>query len=322
MGNEPIPCVLMPSSMPDPGVVKWFVSGRERFGQEGCFFNSELTTRDGFAGNATLTIYLRLYLIKRDRAQDMSPAPLADGGDPVEVVPWGTPTNSGTAYNFAEFSRKVKEQAEKFWDSTNFCLIPPPDYRALEYSDGSQKMRPNIDCRFKIVWAEGPQDAHAVIDCFCPVRPHIFRSHVVHKSAGALGGQWTCYDLTASSGDITIPGTCMETVGDPLGDMTIKAVRCNKELSQEAVCHEVGHLLGLSHVGKFFKTPECLAAPDAGASACYRGPTDRDTANIMGAGDKLAAWNAMPWASRTISHTGIGLQGWRVNGKRVSPLRV
>jgi hypothetical protein len=74
LGNEWIsPSSLMPSSMPEPGIFKSFVPGHERFGQQLAFFNSELITLNGFGGNATLTIYLRLYLMKRDRREDIVP---------------------------------------------------------------------------------------------------------------------------------------------------------------------------------------------------------------------------------------------------------
>jgi hypothetical protein len=288
------PGPLMDSSEPEPGVFARSASGRNYFGQEKAFFNSELTTRTGFGGNATLTIYLRLYLMKRDWREDIVPRATDDKGLEIEVVPWGTPTDSGRAYDFAEFTRGVKEEAEKFWDNANLCLVPPPDYRALEYSLGDQKVRPNIDCRFKIVWAGRTQDAHAVIDCFCPKRPREFRSNVGENSDGTLGGQWTCYDLSASLNGMVIHdgAECQGFVGDPLGDMSWKTYRCDKELAREAVCHEVGHLLGLSHVGEVFKTPACtaeLAKPHGtNAIACYIGPTNSDTENIMGAGDKIA----------------------------------
>ena len=327
MGNEYIaPGSLMPSSMPSPGVYKKFISGRERFGQEAAYFNSEVLNRVGYGGNATLTIWLRLHLVRRDRTIDITPRPTLEDGSVVEIVPWGKPTGIGRAYDFEEFKDKVKQQAEKFWDKTSLCLVPPADYRGLEYVDGGKTVRPNIDCRFQIRWPEGAHDAHAVIDCFCPTRPRRFRPHVRPTAQGALGGQWTCYDLVAFPGDIFIPEgkECVVDVGDPLGTMTTKTIRCNKELAHEAVCHEVGHLLGLSHVGKFFKTPECLRAlkEDPGAQACYRGPTNLDTENIMGAGDKIASWNVMPWAARVTSHTGIGLQGWRVSPRNVLPRRL
>lgn len=315
MGNEWIsPSSLMPSSMPEPGIFKSFVPGHERFGQQLAFFNSELITLNGFGGNATLTIYLRLYLMKRDRREDIVPRAM-DKGLEIEVVPWGTPTGTGKAYDFAEFTRGVKEEAEKFWDNTNLCLVPPPDYR-----------RPNIDCRFKIVWARGTQDAHAVIDCFCPKRKLGFSSNVRHNTEGALGGQWTCYDLVSTPGDFVIrDGAVCESNVDSLGNIAPGSTyRCNKVLAQEAVCHEVGHLLGLSHVGEFFKTTACMAelAKPQGTNACYFGPTDSDTENVMGAGDKLALWNIMPWASRAVSHTGIGLRGWRASLRKVPPLRL
>jgi hypothetical protein len=185
-------------------------------------------------------------------------------------------------------------------------------------------LRPNIDCRFKIVSASGPQDAHAVIDCFCPTKPFIFRPFIRATDDGALGGQWSCYDLVASPGGNFIPNgkDCLVPQGDPLSSTTMTTVRCNKEIAHEAVCHETGHLLGLSHVGKFFKTPACIAEANTNDGACYRGPTDLDTENIMGGGQKFALWNIMPWASRATSHTGIGLQGWRASLRKIAPRRL
>ena len=319
---------LMPSSMPYPGVFKTFISGHERFGQEDAYFNSELTTRDGFQGNASLTIHLRLHLFKRDRPNEISPRAVLENGKDVDIVPWGEATESGEAYDFAAYARAARTQAENFWDNTNLCLIPPADYRGLEYSSGGQTYRPNIECRFKIRAADGVNDAHAVITCICPKKKHEFRSHVRHSATAAQTGQWTCYDLALDTGDIIIRNgkTCEVPTGDPLVSTKMKTVRCDKLPAQEAVCHEVGHLLGLSHVGKFFKMPDCLKeTADTGRSnslVCYRGPTDEATENIMGGGMKLATWNIRPWASRVISHTGIGLQGWRASLTKQPPRRI
>lgn len=313
---------LMPSSMPQPGVFKNWLSGPEDMGQLPAFFNSSLSTSAVNAGqNATMTIYLRLHLVKRN-PNDIK---LTEDGKPVELREW-----DDTNDEFGRFKNGVKQQADAFWDKTNFCLLPPPDYRALDTPMNNPRIRPNIDCRFEIVWASGPCDAHAVIDCVCPKEKFKLRSHVQGSYTGNGKGLWSCYDLELKGHDVFINGVCVEDAGDPLkpSEMKRRTVRCNKEVTQEAVCHEVGHLIGLPHVGVFFKVSACMdeiqksPVHGNGANACYHGRNDADAQNIMGGGMNLATWNVMPWASRIVSHTGVSLQGWRVSMQKVMPKKL
>jgi hypothetical protein len=68
----------------------------------------------------------------------------------LEIVPWGSPVAIGKSYDFGEYKRSVEELAEKFWDGTDLCLVPPGDYRGLDWPPGNPTMRPKIDCRFKV----------------------------------------------------------------------------------------------------------------------------------------------------------------------------
>jgi hypothetical protein len=316
----------MPSTMPEPGVFKSWVAGPERTGQRPAYFNSSLSTAAVTGGsNATLTIYLRLHLVKRNSKD--APAPKTRDGRDIELVDWDDTTDQ-----FGAFKRGAKTAAEAFWNNAKFCLVPPADYRGLDWPPSNPTVRPNIDCHFEIVWAGGPLDAHAVIECFRPKIAGSFRSNAGGSYDGAGQGQWSSFDLEAKTSDARIPmaATCEQDVGDPLarGGQVHQSYRCDKWPAQEAVCHEVGHLLGLDHVGQFFKMPGCMNAIQAdpangsGSMSCYEGPTGDDTENIMGAGLKVALWNILPWATRVTSHTGISLTGWRGSLKSVRPRRL
>jgi len=89
---------------------------------------------------------------------------------------------------------------------------------------------------------------------------------------------------------------------------------------QRAHVHEVGHLLGLSHVdvGK----RHCLAAGNTNEAPCY-GVTDRDKNSVMGQGMQLRDEHANPWrrAIACISGKGnaITKTDWRAKSIRHYP---
>jgi len=319
MAPTRFPSSLMPNSWPDPGVFKSWVSGAENTGQVAAFFNSELLTPEtARASNATFTIYLRVHLLKTNSNDGFHLT--TSEGKPVELRDW-----DDTKGEFVRFSEAVQSDANGFWDNTKFCLLPPPEYRGMNYPAANPRFRPNIDCRFKLVFASGPLDAHAVIRCFCPVRPGEFRSNAIGSFNGAGTGNWTCFDVDPKRHTLLGTGTCLVDEGDPLSAEGVvkRARRCNQWIAQEAVCHEVGHLLGMDHVGVYLKYPPCLQeiakTKDTASTQCYEGPTEADTRNIMGAGMNLASWNVLPWCSRIVSHTGVTMAGWRVSIGTVPP---
>ena len=97
---------------------------------------------------------------------------------------------------------------------------------------------------------------------------------------------------------------------------------------QITVCHEVGHLLGMPHVGEWKKSTKCMAElakdPNNGGNKrpCYEGNDTYDRLNIMGLGMNLAYWNAAPWTHRVSAHTGVSLQGWKLSKKIQPPGRL
>ena len=82
------------------------------------------------------------------------------------------------------------------------------------------------------------------------------------------------------------------------------------------IWHEFGHAIGLPHIGITSSHKPCLkgmANPqDGNFPACYLGPTQDDSLNVMGSGDKVSTRNSLPWLLRAPLHTGTSLADWKV----------
>src|SRR5262245_18903215 len=95
------------------------------------------------------------------------------------------------------------------------------------------------------------------------------------------------------------------------------------------IAHEIGHHLGLDHIGVILKTPQCVFAmvaasvgadhadplTDGGTNSfyCYGGnQATAVNANIMGMGDKFTVENARPWLWAILSLRGYKREvGWQ-----------
>jgi hypothetical protein len=306
----------LPNDYVKPGQFEVWVPQKMSWGTP-CEFNSGLTSRGVSPNdNAKLTIYLRLYLIKRG----VGTVPRADANGRTFL------TRNWSPLEFESFRDDVKSQAEKYWDQTNFCLVPPSDYKGLDWPHNNPQWRPNVDCHFEIVWAAHPSDAHAVIDCY---RPDSAQRPAYRSNAGSGQGSWTSFDTKPPEFSIR-PAVCDNKVFDRWADdaKILPLFRTIPNDPQIVVDHEVGHLIGLPHVGEFRKNQACQKAketdPDKGADAdsCYDAGNADDCLNIMGRGMNLASWNALPWARSLAEHTGTTLQGWAVTQKKLTPRKL
>ena len=238
---------------------------------------------DAGAGQLKLTIKLRLKL------RQQSPRLIAHDADdkPFFSSPW-------SATDWAQFVADAKAQAD-MWNN-KFWLAPSPSFtqfdRIFAHFPG-QAYRPYIRCELDVDFSDAK--ASKTIDVANlnrvimaaqgrPVGPGEFRSH------------WMLFD--------SLDGVPWAT---PYGKSP------NAPKTHHVIAHELGHHLGLHHIGAIRKTPVCVFVQELKAKGidhlfgpnaqggrnsllCYGFGQALDVVdNIMGVGDKFTIDNASPW---------------------------
>jgi hypothetical protein len=292
-------------------------------------FDSSLILHESGCDNHTLTLVLVLHLNKVSPLSVPLPflgrftLPFADaGGTWFAIRPW-------TTTDFSCFTREFLRQCA-MWSNT-FWWTPPEGFSRLDVTSGGRTVRPNIYCHLFVAIVESAAGAQRTID-------------VVNLDKAAAARQLGKPErkLNASdfrSHDALYDSLDVKPVPIPFQDQTGTTHRLNRS----TFAHEIGHALGLPHIGVTHSSPVCQLAILAdgvlpgsltsspsypallkGASnsmACYGHSGHLSLgANIMGFGAQFDASNAQPWVDRIALHTGTRAQDWKVSvHKRLPP---
>jgi hypothetical protein len=230
--------------------------------------------------------------------------------------------NKNTEYRFPTMSWAPVEwqvfvgafvQRASVWNR-KFCLVPPPYFNLFDFKNGQYTLRPNIACEFELAVVGEKGHPHQMVEVINLYHSdHAFRSDAGHMTSHDRGME-------------------RNSSVDPAGLQ-------HNDSNQSTVAHEVGHLLGLPHIGQSKDLANCQLAillgeqleqevipaiwkGGFGARVCYGDRSSAsDANNIMGMGDQFGPENAEPWRSRMVNHMRVpaDLRDWRMEIGEVRP---
>lgn len=289
-------------------------------------FNSTLTVSTSPSTNCKLKLILNIYL------KAFTPSTLSDILVRSIAQALGVTLDPNTKYaHYPDWNKTpflVKEWKAGEWQSfvnkfvgqammwdKKFCLMPPDDFVFFDIYQGGARYRPNVVCEFGINILGGPAGVHRTIN-------------VVNLNTSSASFRSDASNYTS---DDTTPRTNPAPVV-PGG---------TRNFNQPVITHEIGHALGLPHIGVTRNLPNCSIAIvldsvlGDSAPALYKGGTagfacyghqggGGDAANIMGVGDKFAPDNAKPWLDRLNDHSWMtfDMSKWKVSMTETPPMSI
>ncbi len=234
--------------------------------------------------NADLTIYIKVFFSKIDPVGARGLR--GDADDPSEDSTMTSPSlkkiQKWKPGEFDRYTRNLVKGAQRFWHG-KFWLQTPRTYNGLNYPDTKPTHRCNLYCRFRLARAKSLAEAHYTIAVVRVQDGESFRSHA------------TLFSQNDIKSEQMIPGS-------------------TKKFWTHY--HEVGHLIGLGHVGTGANTNMKGNSPTA------YGVTKREMNDVMGRGTARRSWHATPWQEAAEVFTGVKANLWKVSKRRKYPKRL
>jgi hypothetical protein len=265
-------------------------------------FDSYLGKSSHPTQNHALIFLLRIYLNPVSKQTTAKDSP----GRTFPVKEW-------TPDEWSKFKSQFVLQSH-MWNN-RFWLIPPKTFSLMDVQNGGRKVRPNIVCRLITEIVGSPSTAHKVIQVVN------LDTDAIKKQTGKnpTGATFRSNDGLYDSLDVQKRNN---SYTDDRGvEHTIK--------NYYTVAHEIGHAIGLPHVGVLKSRPQCMFAialanngvknvsshlsRGSNSKVCY-GKFDNVglAENIMGLGTKFEEFNAKPWVERVVKHTNSVSTDWKI----------
>jgi hypothetical protein len=244
-------------------------------------WNSDLAdyVRNG-STNADLSIYIDVYFKKIDPAGN---AGLYGDSDDTPTSPSKRKIQRWKPGEFERYTQRLISQAQRYWTG-KFWLKTPKKYKELDWPDKNPTHRCNLYCKFELNQAYSEGAAQYTIAVVRVKDSEVFRSDSVLYSQK---------DIESES---LIPSSTTKFWTH---------------------FHEVGHLLGLGHVGHGGTTN----VSNDNSPQAY-GVTKAEMEDVMGMGSRRHLWHARPWQEAAKEFTGIDIADWEVHTNHIYPRRL
>ena len=244
-------------------------------------WNSDLNedVRNTFT-NADLTIYIKVNFQKIDPADAVG---TYGDTDDTPSNPSKKKIQKWRPGEFERFTSTLLRSAQNFWNG-KFWLETPSSYDDLNYPDDKSTHRCNLYCRLELEQVASVAESHYSIAVVRVPDSEDFRSNSVLYSQKDLRSTYM------------IP---------------------NSTRKFWTHYHEVGHLLGLGHVG----SGTSHNRHNDNSDSAY-GVTSTELQDVMGKGSVRKSWHALPWQEAAEQFTGVAASKWKVHEHRFYPVRI